>query len=74
MFGDTGRFPLIIWQHIKAVKCWCRILGLAQSHPVKNAYNILLELDGPVFTSWCSRIRSLLELSGLNEAWETHHI
>ena len=42
---NTGRFPLIIRQHIKAVKYWCRILKLSQSHPVKNAHNILLELD-----------------------------
>ena len=26
IYGDTGRFPLIIRQHIKAVKYWCRIL------------------------------------------------
>ena len=31
IYGDTGRFPLIIRQHIKAVKYWCRILKLSQS-------------------------------------------
>ena len=46
IYGDTGRFPLIIRQHIKAVKYWCRILKLSQSHPVRKAYNMLLELDG----------------------------
>ena len=40
--GDTRRFPLIIRQHIKTVKYWCRILKLSQSHPVRNAYNMLL--------------------------------
>ena len=34
IYGDTGRFPLIIRQHIKAVKYWCRILKLFQSDPV----------------------------------------
>ena len=58
MYGDTGRFPLIIRHHIKALKYWCRILDLSQSHPVRNAYNMLLELDGTRFTNWCSRIRS----------------
>ena len=28
IYGDTGRFPMIIRQHIKAVKYWCRILNL----------------------------------------------
>ena len=74
IYGDTGRFPLIIRQHIKAVKYWCRILDLSQSHPVRNAYNMLLELDGTGFTNWCSRIRSVLELTGLDQAWETQHI
>ena len=28
IYGDKGRFPLIIRQHIKAVKYWCGILNL----------------------------------------------
>ena len=32
IYGDTGRFLLIIRQHIKAVKYWCRILDLSQNH------------------------------------------
>ena len=74
IYGDTGRFRLIIRQHIKAVKYWCRILDLSQNHPVRKAYNMLLELDGTGFTNWCSRIRSVLELTGLDQAWETQHI
>ena len=74
IYGDTGRFPLIIRQHIKAVQYWCRILDLSQNHPVRNAYNMLLELDSTGFTNWCSRIRSVLELTGLDQAWETQHI
>ena len=45
IYADTERCPLIIRQHIKAVKYWCKILRLSQSHPVRNAYNMLLELD-----------------------------
>ena len=74
IYGDTGRFPLIIRQHIKAVKYWCRILKLSQSHPVRNAYNMLLELDGIGFTNWCSRIRSVLERAGLDQIWESQNI
>ena len=65
IYGDTGRFPLIIRQHIKAVKCWFIILKLSQSHPIRNAYNMLLELDTIGFTNWCPRIRSVLERTGL---------
>ena len=65
---------MIIRQHIKAVKYWCRILDLSHNHPVRNAYNMLLELDGTGFTNWCSSIRSVLELTGLDQAWETQHI
>ena len=74
IYGDTGRFPLIIRQNIKAVNYWCRILDLSQNHSVRNAYNMLLELDGTGFTNWCSRILSVLELTGLDQAWETQHI
>ena len=69
IYGDTGRFPLIIRQHIKAVKYWCRILKLD-----RNAYNMLLELDAIGFTNWCSRIRSVLERTGLDQTWESQNI
>ena len=71
IYGDTGRFPLIIQQHIKY---WCRILKLSQSHPVRNAYNMLLELDAIGFTNWCSRIRSVLKRTGLDQTWESQTI
>ena len=74
IYGDTGRFPLIIRQHIKAVKYWCRILKLSQSHPVRNAYNMLLELDAIGLTNWCSRIRYVLERAGLDQIWESQNI
>ena len=74
IYGDTRRFPLIIRQHIKAVKYWCRIPKLSQSHPVRNAYNMLLELDGIGFTNWCSRIRSTLQQTGLDQIWESQNI
>ena len=73
IYGDTGRFPLIIRQHMKAVKYWCRILKLSRRHPVRNAYNMLLELDAIGFTNWCSRIRSVLERTGLDQTWESQN-
>ena len=45
-----------------------------QSHPVRNAYNMLLELDGIGFANWCSRIRSVLERAGLDQIWESQNI
>ena len=35
---------------------------------------MLLELDGTGFTNWWSRSWSVLELTGLDQAWETQHI
>ena len=74
IYGDTGRFTLVVRQHIKAVKYLCRVPDLSQNHPVRNAYNMLLELDGTGFTNWCSRIRSVIEQTRLDQAWETQHI
>ena len=69
IYGDTGRFPLIIRQHIKAVKYWCRILKLSQSHPVRNAYNMLIELHKLVF-----RIRSILQRTGPDQICESQNV
>ena len=73
IYGDPCRFPLII-QHIKAVKYWCTILKIFQSHPVTNAYNMLLELDAIGFTNRCSRICSVLEWTGLDQTWKSQNI
>ena len=35
---------------------------------------MLLELDGIGFTYWCSRIRSILERTGLDQIWESQNI
>ena len=35
---------------------------------------MLLELDGIGFTNWCSRIRSVLERTGLDQTWESQNI
>ena len=35
---------------------------------------MLLELDGFGFINWCSRIRSVLERSGLDQIWESQNI
>ena len=74
IYGDTRRLPLIIRQHIKAVKYWCRILDLSQNHPVKMPQYATRAIDGTGFTHWCSRIRFVLELTGLDQVWETQHI
>ena len=35
---------------------------------------MLLELDAIGFTNWCSRIRSVLEQTGLDQTWESQNI
>ena len=35
---------------------------------------MLLELDGIGFTNWCSRIRSTLQRTGLDQIWESQNI
>ena len=37
IYGDTGRCPLIIKQHIKAVKYWYRALDLSRTYHVRIA-------------------------------------
>ena len=44
IYGDTGRFPLIIRQHIKAVKYWCRILETISEPSRQKCLHMLLKL------------------------------
>ena len=70
IYGDTGRFPLLVRQKFNAMKYWERIVSLPEDHPVKNAYNMLRQLHDLGFKTWCQQIYSFLEETDLLDVWE----
>ena len=55
-----------MWPGLQVVQIWCLWNDL-------NNY-MIKPPDYSGFTNWCSSIRSVLELTGLDQAWETQHV
>ena len=74
VYAETGRVPLYLRHHIKALKYWVNILNLTKGHPVKQAYNALHSLDSFGQKNWCTKIRILLWDLGFTNVWEHQHV
>ena len=59
VLGDTGRFPLLLRQKIRAIGYWIRIVSLLEHHHLKIAYQCLLNshLEGRV--NWASHVKAI---------------
>ena len=60
VYGETGRFPLVLRRQLKSIKFWCKILALPDDNILKMVYNNLLTLTNVGFKTWVSRIEDLL--------------
>ena len=74
IYAETGRFPLYIRHQVKALKYWLRILKLPETHPVKQTYYTLRNLDSIGQQNWCTKIRKLLDLLGKLNVWAEQSI
>ena len=60
IYGDMGRYPLILKQQILALKYWISLISLPKSCYLRIVHNSLVSLDFIGEANWCSHIRSLL--------------
>ena len=74
VFGDTGRFPLLLRHKIRAIGYWIRIVSLPEHHHLKVAYQCLLNsyLEGRV--NWVSHIKAILTETGNEQVWDQQYI
>ena len=69
VYGDTGRYSLLVRQSSKAIKYWARIVQMKNDSLVKMVYDGLLDLDNAGFSNWCSNIRNCLCDLGYENLW-----
>ena len=65
--GETGRFPIVLSQHIKLLKYWVRILQLDNSKLVKKAMLTLRSLTSAGFSTWLSKVEDLLSKNNFHD-------
>jgi hypothetical protein len=70
VYGELGRFPLIILRNIRIIQYWLKIVLGQKSHYVNICYNdALLNIDVGRQTTWVKSVRSLLMKYGFGEVW-----
>jgi hypothetical protein len=70
IYGETGRFPLLLRQQIRTLKYWVRLINMPDNHILKLVYSSLLELDNVGHFNWCSRVRHLLQYVEMDNVWD----
>ena len=58
-YGETGRYPLLLRQKVKAVKYWYRILQMQDNSLIKVVYNNLLSRHRSGFKTWVTCIKKV---------------
>ena len=56
VYGDLGRYPMVITSAVRCVKYWLRITNLPDERLPKKAYNMLLYLQDLGKKTWAYQV------------------
>ena len=70
VYGETGRFPLLLRQQVMLLKYCQRLISLPCDHVLKIVYGQLMKADGNGFTKWCKYVKELLLNFSMTNLWE----
>ena len=70
VYGETGRFPLLLRQQEMLLKYCQRLISLPCDHVLKIVYGQLMKADGNGSTKWCKYVKDLLLNFSMTNLWE----
>ena len=74
LYSELGRFPIALRLKCRLVNYWKRLIGFNSRHPVKQAYNTLLNLNNMGQTNWCTTLRNILSETNHLHLWDEQSI
>jgi exonuclease III len=74
LYGETGRFPLLLRQKVKLVQYWLRLQALPEHMIVKQVYIMLRNMDNIGYRNWTTNVREVLVEYDLEEMWHNENI
>jgi hypothetical protein len=69
LYGEMGRFPIVLRHKVKLIKYWLRIQALPDSALVKQMYIMLKNLDDIGFKTWATNVKDVLCEYGFEHYW-----
>ena len=70
VYGETGRFLLVLRQRLNVVKYWYRILTMEPPSVVKCVYDELYSLHAKGHSTWCCKIQNILNMYCHGADWD----
>ena len=74
IYGETGRFPIILYQKLKVVDYWLRLQSLNRNCILKNIYKMVQSLHNSGFKTWLEIVNSILKEANLSLYLEYDHL
>ena len=73
LYGELGRFPLIVYRKISMIRYWIKILSSSNTFIPKIIYNMLkTDLDNNITyngSNWAFQIKNILDDLGFSNIW-----
>ena len=74
VFGETGRYPLIVKQEKLVLGYWLKLMTISTTNPLRIVYDELYRLSNAGHITWCTYVGELLTSIGLGNIWEGQNI
>ena len=74
VFGETGRYPLIVKQENLVLGYWLKLMTISTTNPLRIVYDELYRLSNAGHITWCTYVGELLTSIGLGNMWEGQNI
>ena len=74
VFGETGRYPLIVKQEKLVLGYWLKLMTMSTTNPLRIVYDELYRLSNAGHITWCTYVGELLTSIGLGNIWEGQNI
>jgi len=73
LYGDTGRFPIVINAAVRSVKYWLRLLRMEEDRYPLQVYQMMLK-SMKKQRNWAFNMKDLLTKYGFGNVWENQRI
>ncbi|RUM93187.1 MAG: hypothetical protein DSZ28_08770, partial [Thiothrix sp.] len=70
IYGDLGRYPIIVNSTVRSIKYWLKLSSLSQDRLPKQAYGMLMNTKLPGELNWASSVKNCLCKLGFAYVWE----
>ena len=74
VLGECGRLPLCVHYMYKCIKYWLKLVQSIENRYPKHLYNVLYNQNESGRTTWATKVKNVLYLSGFGYVWDNQSV